>query len=52
TLFPEIPLINVYSMALDVMRGVQAIHEIRGGPVVHADIQAQQFLLDFRGTVK
>jgi Protein kinase domain len=31
--------------ALDMVRGVQAIHEIYGGPIVHADIQSKQFLI-------
>jgi serine/threonine protein kinase len=31
--------------ALDMVRGVQAIHEIHGGPIVHADIQSKQFLI-------
>lgn len=39
-------------LALQVARGVAAIHEISGGPILHADIQAQQFLVDAQGTVK
>jgi serine/threonine protein kinase len=40
-------------MALDMVRGVQAIHEISGGPIVHADLQAKQFLISrSTGTVK
>jgi Protein kinase domain len=31
--------------ALDVTRGVQALHELSGGPIVHTDIQAKQFLI-------
>jgi mitogen-activated protein kinase kinase kinase 7 len=31
--------------AVDVAKGVQALHEIEGGPIVHADIQAKQFLV-------
>jgi Protein kinase domain len=38
--------------ALDVARGVQALHEISGGPIVHTDIQAKQFLLSSSGRVK
>jgi Protein tyrosine and serine/threonine kinase len=38
--------------ALDVARGVQALHEISGGPIVHTDIQAKQFLLSSTGRVK
>ena len=40
-------------LALDMVRGVQAIHEIPGGPIVHADLQAKQFLISRQtGTVK
>lgn len=38
--------------ALDVARGVQALHQISGGPIVHTDIQAKQFLLSPSGRVK
>ena len=31
--------------ALDVAKGVQALHEVAGGPIVHADIQSKQFLV-------
>lgn len=31
--------------AHDVARGVQALHEIDKGPIVHADVQAKQFLI-------
>ena len=33
-------------LALDVFRGISELHEIDGGPIVHADLQAKQFLLD------
>ena len=33
-------------LALDVFRGIAELHEIDGGPIVHADLQAKQFLLD------
>jgi len=52
TLTPDIPLINMYSMALDVAKGVEAIHTVPEGPIVHADIQTKQFLLDDSGTVR
>ena len=39
-------------LALHVARGVAAIHDIPGGPIIHADIQAKQFLLDRDGVVK
>ena len=38
--------------ALDVARGVQALHEISGGPIVHTDIQAKQFLVSSTGRIK
>jgi serine/threonine protein kinase len=33
-------------LALDVMKGLKALHTIPGGPIVHADIQAKQYLFD------
>ena len=40
-------------LALDVFRGLSAIHDIPGGGIIHADIQAKQFLVDPRaGVVK
>jgi len=33
-------------------RGVQAIHEVKGGPYVHADLHLGNFLIDDDGTVK
>jgi serine/threonine protein kinase len=39
-------------LALDVARGLEAIHSIPGGPIVHADIQIQQFMVTSDGTVK
>ncbi|CAM9767033.1 unnamed protein product, partial [Laminaria digitata] len=39
-------------MALDAARGLRAIHEIPGGPVVHADLQPRQLLLNEKGVVK
>jgi hypothetical protein len=37
---------------LDVARGLQAMHNIKGGPIVHADLQAKQFLINTNGVVK
>jgi hypothetical protein len=37
---------------LDVARGLQAMHDIKGGPIVHADLQAKQFLINANGVVK
>lgn len=39
-------------MALDAARGLQALHEAPGGPIVHFDLKPQQLLLDTAGTVK
>jgi hypothetical protein len=39
-------------LALHVARGVAAIHDLPGGPIIHADIQAKQFLVDSHGVVK
>lgn len=39
-------------LALDVTRGVAALHEVAGGPIVHADIADKQFLVDDNGRVK
>ena len=33
-------------LALEVMKGLQALHDIQDGPIIHADIQAKQFLID------
>jgi serine/threonine protein kinase len=39
--------------ALDVARGVQALHYTNDSPIVHADIQAKQFLISPKtGTIK
>ena len=40
------------NLALGVAKGIQALHEIHGGPIIHADIQARQFLVTPDGTVK
>jgi len=50
--YPELPYAITLKLARDVARGVQAIHNLPGGALVHADIQARQFLLDYDGTVK
>mmetsp|Transcript_3758 Transcript_3758/g.4436 ORF Transcript_3758/g.4436 Transcript_3758/m.4436 type:complete len:408 (+) Transcript_3758:196-1419(+) len=33
-------------LVLEVMKGIEALHEIDDGPILHADIQAKQFLFD------
>lgn len=38
--------------ALDVAEGIYALHDIEGGPIVHADLQSKQFLVTETGTVK
>jgi len=51
----DIPDVKKYSrnieegkirLALDVMRSLQVLHEVQDGPIIHADIQAKQFLID------
>jgi mitogen-activated protein kinase kinase kinase 7 len=39
-------------LALGVAKGVAALHSIVGGPIVHGDLQAKQFLVDVDGTIK
>jgi len=39
-------------LALDVAKGLQALHEVPGGPVIHADIFPGQFLVTPAGQVK
>ena len=39
-------------LARDAANGLAALHEVTGGPVIHADITAKQFLVDFDGTIK
>jgi len=42
---------QVLQMALDMAKGVEALHSIPG-PLVHSDIKPKQFLVDYDGTVK
>lgn len=39
-------------MALDAARGLQALHEATGGPIVHFDMKPQQLLMTEDGRVK
>ncbi|GMF39170.1 unnamed protein product [Phytophthora lilii] len=39
-------------LARDAARGVAQLHNAPGGPFVHADLQARQFLIDANGTLK
>lgn len=40
------------SLALDMARGVQALHDAPGGPIVHFDIKPHQMMLDDNGRLK
>mmetsp|Transcript_25037 Transcript_25037/g.54209 ORF Transcript_25037/g.54209 Transcript_25037/m.54209 type:complete len:423 (-) Transcript_25037:270-1538(-) len=33
-------------LALDVFKGISHLHDVPGGPIIHADLQAKQFLID------
>lgn len=48
----DISIREVIRMALEAARGLQALHEAPGGPIVHADLQPRQLLLDENGVVK
>lgn len=48
----ELSMGEIILMALQAARGIQALHEMPGGPVVHADLQPRQLLLDENGVVK
>eukprot|EP00644_Phytophthora_capsici_P016479 jgi/Phyca11/529954/estExt2_fgenesh1_pm.C_PHYCAscaffold_520023 len=39
-------------LARDAARGVAQLHRAPGGPFVHADLQARQFLIDANGTLQ
>jgi Protein kinase domain len=39
-------------LALGIARGVAALHQVPGGPIVHADIADKQYLIDEKGQVK
>jgi serine/threonine protein kinase len=39
-------------LALGAAKGLAALHEFSGGPIIHADIQSRQFLVDSTGQVK
>eukprot|EP00903_Cladosiphon_okamuranus_P005887 g5822.t1 len=43
---------SVVSLALDAARGLQALHEAPGGPIVHYDIKPEQMMLDKHGRIK
>ncbi len=48
----DISIREVIRMALEAARGLRALHEAEGGPIVHADLQPRQLLLDEDGVVK
>lgn len=48
----RIPISKVVPMALDAARGLQALHEVSGGAVVHYDIKPQQLMIDPKGRIK
>mmetsp|Transcript_1809 Transcript_1809/g.2663 ORF Transcript_1809/g.2663 Transcript_1809/m.2663 type:complete len:551 (-) Transcript_1809:441-2093(-) len=39
-------------MALGVAKGVEAMHTVEGGPIIHADITSEQFLVNNDGHIK
>jgi Protein kinase domain len=39
-------------LSLDVAKSIQVLHEIKGGPIVHTDLQTDQFMVDHNGRVK
>ncbi|CAM9198247.1 unnamed protein product, partial [Choristocarpus tenellus] len=47
-----VPFRMVVEMALGAARGLAALHGVEGGPVVHADLQPRQLLLNSEGVVK
>lgn len=48
----HIPISKILSMAVDAARGLQALHEVPGGAIVHYDIKPQQLMLDDNGRVR
>lgn len=47
-----LPVSKVLPMALDAARGLQVLHEMPGGPIVHLDIWPPNLLLDVQGRLK
>jgi serine/threonine protein kinase len=39
-------------LALGVAKGIEALHNIEGGPVIHADVSSTQFMVDRKGNIK
>ncbi|CAM9181094.1 unnamed protein product [Discosporangium mesarthrocarpum] len=48
----EAPPGMVIAMALDAARGLAALHDAEGGPIVHADLQPRQLMLSEDGVVR
>ncbi|CBJ26951.1 similar to TAK1 (TGF-beta-activated kinase) [Ectocarpus siliculosus] len=47
-----LPIGEAVTMSLDAVRGLQALHEAVGGPIVHFDIKPAQLLVTGNGRVK
>lgn len=47
-----LPISQVLSMSLDAARGLQALHEVPGGAIVHYDLKPAQLMVGEDGTVK
>lgn len=47
-----LPIRKVVSMAADIARGMRALHEAPGGPIVHFDFKPQQVLITEDGRAK
>lgn len=48
----KIHISRIVPMALDAARGLQALHEVPGGAIVHFDIKPQQIMIDTNGRIK
>ena len=44
-------LSQLITMSLDIAKGIELMHSIRGGPYHHTDIRSDQFLIDQHGNV-
>ncbi|CAN0103025.1 unnamed protein product [Ectocarpus fasciculatus] len=47
-----LPIGEAVNMSLDAVRGLQALHEAVGGPIVHFDVKPAQLLVTGSGRVK
>lgn len=48
----RLPISRILTLSLDAARGLQALHEAPGGPIVHYDIKPHQLMLDDKGILK